>query len=148
MIYIIFLLCTLHILIAFHLYTRKRLCTMQFSRYVKVNILYSYIGQTVYRRHHHHSSNFRSTLRLLVNSSTFLALKSPSAQRETQSQPHIHYIIIYSGTSLIRTPLGQKKVSGLGRCPYFRGSKPHKNGIRAGKRVLYIEVVLISGSPD
>ena len=28
---------------------------------------------------------------------------------------------IYSGTSLIRTPLGQKKVSRLARCPDFGG---------------------------
>ena len=28
---------------------------------------------------------------------------------------------IYSGTSLIRTPMGQNKVSSLVRCPYFRG---------------------------
>ena len=27
----------------------------------------------------------------------------------------------YSGTPLIQTPMGQKKVSFLARCPYFRG---------------------------
>ena len=28
---------------------------------------------------------------------------------------------VYSGTSLIRTPVGQKKVSFIERCPHFRG---------------------------
>ena len=30
---------------------------------------------------------------------------------------------VYSGTSLIRTPMGQKKASLLVRCPNFRGCK-------------------------
>ena len=29
--------------------------------------------------------------------------------------------VLYSGTSLIRTAMGQKKVSLLVRCPHFRG---------------------------
>ena len=32
-----------------------------------------------------------------------------------------HSDSIYSGTSLIQTPVGQKKVSFLVRCPHFRG---------------------------
>ena len=36
---------------------------------------------------------------------------------------------MYSGTSLIRTPLGQKKVSLLVRCPDFRGCNVHKQGV-------------------
>ena len=36
---------------------------------------------------------------------------------------------VYSGTSLIRTPLGQKKVSLLVRCPDSRGCNVHKQGV-------------------
>ena len=41
---------------------------------------------------------------------------------------HVAYIH-YSGTSLIRTPLGQKKVSLLVRCPDFRECNVHKQGV-------------------
>ena len=34
------------------------------------------------------------------------------------------FVALLCGSSLIRTPLGQK-VSGLMRCPHFRGCKPH-----------------------
>ena len=40
------------------------------------------------------------------------------------SQLNTHQVselLLYSGTSLIRTPMGQKKVSLLVRCPHFRG---------------------------
>ena len=33
---------------------------------------------------------------------------------------HLSSFSIYSGTSLIQTPMGQKKVSLLVRCPHFR----------------------------
>ena len=33
----------------------------------------------------------------------------------------VSWCVIYSGTSLIRTPMGQKEVSLLVRCPHFRG---------------------------
>ena len=36
---------------------------------------------------------------------------------------------VYSGTSLIRTPLGQKKLSLLVRCPDFRGCNVDKQGV-------------------
>ena len=42
---------------------------------------------------------------------------------------HIHTIAPYSGTSLIRTTLRQKKVSLLARCPDFRGCSVHKQGV-------------------
>ena len=37
--------------------------------------------------------------------------------------------LVYSGTSLIRTPLGQTKVCLLVRCPDFRGCNVHKQGV-------------------
>ena len=39
------------------------------------------------------------------------------------------YVIMYSGTSLIRTSLRQKKVSLLVRCPDFRGCNVHKQDV-------------------
>ena len=35
------------------------------------------------------------------------------------------YTYTYSGTSLLRTPLGQLKMSLIVRCPHFRGSFIH-----------------------
>ena len=54
---------------------------------------------------------------------------------------------IYSGTSLIRTPLGQKKVSRLVRCPDFRGFKNCTQTwyLEVQKGVLFIEVSSFQG---
>ena len=54
---------------------------------------------------------------------------------------------IYCGASLIRTPLGQKKVSWLVRCPDFRGWIVHKYVIWDNKCPVYW-CVHISGCPD
>ena len=56
-----------------------------------------------------------------------------------------HCITQYSGTSLIRTPLGQKKVSLLVRCPDFRGCNVHKQGVWDSQRCPVYQGVLISG---
>ena len=55
--------------------------------------------------------------------------------------------LIYSGTSLIQTPLGQKKVSLLVRCPDFRGCKVHvhKQGVWDSPMCPVYRGVLISG---
>ena len=45
---------------------------------------------------------------------------------------------IYSGTPLMRTPTGRKKVSFIERCPYFRGCKSGTWGDPSGVS-LYIE---------
>ena len=45
---------------------------------------------------------------------------------------HLYYT--YSGTSLIRTPMGQKKVSLLVRCPHFRVEMHARSGTWGGKR--------------
>ena len=45
-----------------------------------------------------------------------------------------------SGTSLIWTPLGQKKVSSLVRCPDFRGCNVHKQRVRDSQMVLFFKV--------
>ena len=42
------------------------------------------------------------------------------AHKRSKVQEHT-FFHSYSGTSLIRTPMGQKKVSFIERCPYFRG---------------------------
>ena len=52
---------------------------------------------------------------------------------------------VYSGTSLIRTPLGQKKVSLLVRCPDFRGCNVHKQGVWDSQMCPVYRGVLISG---
>ena len=50
---------------------------------------------------------------------------------------------------LIRTLLGQKKVSLLVRCPDFRGCNVHKWGVwDTAKCVLFIEVSLFQGCPE
>jgi len=65
----------------------------------------------------------------------------------------VHVIIIqnatymYSGTSLIRTLLGQKKVSWLKRCPYFRGWNVYKCSTWRGKMCPVQRGVLNSGCP-
>ena len=51
----------------------------------------------------------------------------------------------YSGTSLIRTSLGQKKVSLLVRCPDFRGCNVHKQGVWDSQMCPVYRGVLISG---
>ena len=61
-----------------------------------------------------------------------------------------HYILtcmscIYSGTFLIWTPLGQKKVSLLVRCPDVRGCNVHKQGIWDSQMCPVYRGVLISG---
>ena len=43
------------------------------------------------------------------------ATQPPSSPAENTGQ------IEYSGTPLMRTPTGRKKVSFIERCPYFRG---------------------------
>ena len=58
----------------------------------------------------------------------------------------VAYRYMYSGTSLIRTPLGQTKVSLLVRCPDFRGCDVHKQ--ETAKCVLFIEVSLFQGCPE
>ena len=60
-------------------------------------------------------------------------------------QMYIVYIYVYSGTSLIRTPLGQKKVSLLVRCPDFRGCNVHKQGVWDSQMCPVYRGVLISG---
>ena len=47
--------------------------------------------------------------------------------------------------SLIRTPLGQKKVSLLVRCPDFRECNVHKGVFGIAKCVLFIEVSSYEG---
>ena len=49
---------------------------------------------------------------------------------------------VTSGTSLIQTPLGQKKVTLLVRCPDFRGCIVHKQVFGTAKCVLFIEVYI------
>ena len=51
----------------------------------------------------------------------------------------------YSGTSLIRTLLGQKKVSLLVRCSDFKGCKVHKQGVWDSQMCPVYRGVLISG---
>ena len=46
---------------------------------------------------------------------------------------------LYSGTSLIRTPMGQIKVSSLVRCPHFRGLNACKSGTWGGKKLSCLE---------
>ena len=55
---------------------------------------------------------------------------------------------IYSGTSLIRTPLGQKKVSLLVRCPDFRVCNVHKQGVWDSQMCPVYRDVLISGCSE
>ena len=43
-------------------------------------------------------------------------------------------LYLYSGTSLIWTPMGQKKASLLVRCPHFRGLNACKSGTWGGER--------------
>ena len=52
---------------------------------------------------------------------------------------------LYSGTSLIWTPLGQKKVSLLVRCPDFTGFNVHKQGVWDSQMCPVYRGVLISG---
>ena len=52
---------------------------------------------------------------------------------------------LYSGTSLIRTPLGQKKVSLLVRCPDFRGCNVHKQCVWDSQMCPVYRGVHISG---
>ena len=53
---------------------------------------------------------------------------------------------VYSGTSLIWTLLGQKKVSQLlVRCPDFRGCSVHKQGVWDSQMCPIHQGVLISG---
>ena len=52
---------------------------------------------------------------------------------------------VYSGTSLIRTPLGQKKLSLLVRCPDFRGCNVDKQGVWDSQMCPVYRGVLISG---
>ena len=54
----------------------------------------------------------------------------------------------YSGTSLIRTPLGQKGVSLLVRCPDFRGRNKRRQGVWDSQMCPFYRGVLISGCPD
>ena len=54
-------------------------------------------------------------------------------------------IYMYSGTSLIWTPLGQKKVSLLVRCLDFRGCNVHKQGVWDSQMCPVYRGVLISG---
>ena len=59
----------------------------------------------------------------------------------------IIYIHIYNETPLIRTLLGQKKVSWLGRCPYFRVEKYTKHMVLGEEEsVLFREVSLFQVS--
>ena len=51
----------------------------------------------------------------------------------------------YSGTSLIRTPLVQKNVSSLVRCPDFRGCNVHKQSVWDSEMCPVYRGVLISG---
>ena len=53
--------------------------------------------------------------------------------------------LVYSGTSLMWTLLGQKNVSLLVRCPDFRGCNVHKRAFVTGKCVLIIKVSLFQG---
>ena len=52
---------------------------------------------------------------------------------------------VYNETSLIRTPLGKKKVSLLVRCPDFRGCNVHKVGVWDSQMCPVYRGVLISG---
>ena len=54
--------------------------------------------------------------------------------------PYMHRVHIYSGTSLIRTPLGQKKVSLLVRCPNV-----YKQGVWDSQMCPVYRGVLILG---
>ena len=62
---------------------------------------------------------------------------------------HLHVeIFMYVYTvepSLIQTPLGQKKVSLLVRCPDFRGCNVHKQGVWDSQMCPVYQGVLISG---
>ena len=44
--------------------------------------------------------------------------------------------VVYSQTSLIRTPKGQNQVSALQRCPYYRGRECRIFGISGTKRTV------------
>ena len=50
--------------------------------------------------------------------------------------------IIYSGTSLIRTPMGQKKVSLLVRCPHLMNARVV---LGVGNDILFTEVSSVEG---
>ena len=50
--------------------------------------------------------------------------------------------IFLGGTSLIWTPLGQRKVSVLVRSPYFRGCNVHKQCVSCLSRCPYFRGVL------
>ena len=52
---------------------------------------------------------------------------------------------VHSGTPLIRTPLGQKKVSSLVRCPDFRGCNVHKQGVWDSQMCPVYRGALVSG---
>ena len=45
-----------------------------------------------------------------------------------------HTVYNTSGTSPIQTPMGQKKVSLLVKCPHFRGRNARKSGTWGRKR--------------
>ena len=70
-------------------------------------------------------------------------LKSPLVQNHVYED--VHAVRVYSGTPLIRTPLGEKKVSLLVRCPDFRGCNVHKQGVWDSQRCPVYRGVLISG---